>query len=112
MLIASREEVAKLSEKYTSLENDNVKLRSELNDLQQYSRRNNVEIKGIPEVEGENLLGLVTKIGMRLDVRIDPADVDICHRTGKKQEGHGTRPIIAKFWKKGATELMRWRFVR
>lgn len=40
--------------KCKALELENGKLKNELNDLQQYSRLNNLEIRGIPEVLNEN----------------------------------------------------------
>lgn len=94
-LAVFRDDVVKLSDRCTALEGENTKLKSELNDLQQYSRRNNIEIRGVPEAVGENVTGIVNRIGMLMGVDVNAA-VDISHRVGKKLDGKD-RPIIVKF---------------
>lgn len=64
-----------------------------LADVEQYSRANNVEIKGIPKTEGESCLAVVQAIGEKVGCAIAPSDIDIAHRVPGKQGTH----IIARF---------------
>ncbi|KAH9378273.1 hypothetical protein HPB48_022220 [Haemaphysalis longicornis] len=53
---------------------------SRLVDCEQYSRNANVEIKGIPVRDEENLFDILTEIGNCIEEAISPCDVDVCHR--------------------------------
>lgn len=46
----------------------------------QYSRRCNIEIKGIPKTESENVTELVFKLGELIGEQIAIADIEACHR--------------------------------
>ena len=62
-----------------SLQRDELnELYEGLDDLEQYSRKNSLEIVGIPESICENE-GTVLKIANALDVQVKPNDIDICH---------------------------------
>ncbi|XP_039299520.1 uncharacterized protein LOC120355240 [Nilaparvata lugens] len=69
---------------------------------EQYQRRNNVRIFGLPETKGENITEIVTKLcGEKLKIAVDAAQIDRCHRVGRLP-GTGvtqTRPraVIVKF---------------
>lgn len=52
----------------------------EFDGLDQYSRRNNLEIQGVPIKAGENILEVLSDIGAAIDCPIAPTDVDISHR--------------------------------
>lgn len=58
-----------------------------LTEIEQYSRNKNLEVKGIPVVENENLLGLLSKIGDVIEEPMTPSDIDVCHRVTGKNEG-------------------------
>ena len=60
-----------------------------LDDLEQYSRKNSLEIVGIPESIRENE-SAVLKIANALNVQVKPEDIDICHRVKRKRSS----PII------------------
>ena len=63
-----------------------------LDDLEQYSRKNSLEIVGIPEsIRGNE--GVVLTIANALNVEIKPEDIDICHRVKRKKSS----PIIVRF---------------
>ena len=57
---------------------------SEINNIQQYSRRDCVEISGIPEEPDENTKALTIKIGALLGLQIDEKDISISHRLPHK----------------------------
>ena len=83
----------------TSLKAKNIEIESKLEDQQQYGRRQNVRIFGIPVKKDESLIdveksvkNLLTKYGIPL------GSLDRCHRIGKKKFGRiTTQPIIARF---------------
>lgn len=84
------------------LRNENVSLRAELDELQQYSRRNAVRISGIPEAADEkpddvykSVKDLLTK---DLKVKLDDRDFCRMHRVGRpRPTGTSPRQIILKF---------------
>lgn len=51
---------------------------------EQYSRNRNLEIKGIPFSEDENLPDALDKIGEALKEPIAKSDIEICHRVSEK----------------------------
>ena len=61
------------------------RLKSELNDLEQYGRRNNLlRIFGIPEAAGEDTTEVIKQIAQdKLGVSMDKKDIDRSHRVGK-----------------------------
>ena len=63
--------------------------------LEQYTRKFNIEIRGIPEFEGENLQDIVIKTGQRMSVNVTTEDVDIAHRLYRKSPA--IKPIIVRF---------------
>ena len=60
--------------------------------LEQYSRKNSIEIVGIPEDVCENEEA-VLKIAQVLNVDVKAEDIDICHQVKRKH----SNPIIARF---------------
>nr|XP_022911980.1 uncharacterized protein LOC111422955 [Onthophagus taurus] len=66
-------------------------------DLEQYSRRNNLEIQGIPEKSDENITQIINKIGDFLEIPLKTDDIDAVHRV--PQFGDKSRPknIIVRF---------------
>ena len=74
-----REKVCSLESKVTSLEIDQ-------NKLEQYGRRNNIEVSGIPDSAKGNCLeekniSVFTSVG----VEVKSYDIEACHRIGKSQ---------------------------
>lgn len=73
---------------------------NELDDIQQYQRRNNVIITGIPEVAGEDTDDKVLHLfNTQLKLNMSKACIDRSHRVGRRILGKSekTRPIIVKF---------------
>jgi hypothetical protein len=97
------EVIAKQREALDELHEQNANLRSELDDLQQYSRRNSIRIAGIPEPDHETPEDVQNSIKSLLndDMAAAIEDRDICrmHRVGVgKYAGNGQpRQIILKF---------------
>ena len=102
-------EVDALKTQNGKLVQSNCALQSELNELgrraqaleyeqdalEQYTRKFNVEIHGVPEYEGENLQDIVMKIGLKMSVDVTTQDIDIVHRLFRKSQV--IKPIIVRF---------------
>ena len=63
--------------------------------LEQYSRKFNLEIHGIPEQESENAEEIVLDLAKSLHVNLEPEDIDIAHRM--KKGNLRPRPIVVRF---------------
>lgn len=51
----------------------------------QYSRRCNIEIKGVPQSKDESLPNILHEIGTLLNEPIADTDVEVCHRVPCKK---------------------------
>ena len=73
----------KLEDKIVYLEKNQAK-------GEQYSRRNNVEISGIPNTIPDNdLENTVISICRDTGVEIDPKDIEVCHRLPLSRNSRG-----------------------
>ena len=69
------------------MENKIIDLEIQNNNVDQYSRRNNVEISGIPRSVSDNQLEeKVVDILKAIDVNIISNEIDAFHRLGKKKK--------------------------
>lgn len=67
-------------------------------DLEQYTRRQNIRIAGIQEADGENTDNLVITFAKDvLNVDVSAAEIDRSHRVGQKAQNKTTRDIIVRF---------------
>ncbi|XP_077553000.1 uncharacterized protein LOC144167688 [Haemaphysalis longicornis] len=110
--------MAEVNKELTTLKTDNHELKSandrlfselkvvrqEVIDLQQYSRRSNVEIKGVPMVEGEDLIATVKTISVVVNAEIEETDIEIVHRVPNKNAEQ--QNIIAKFASRGSRDKL------
>ena len=51
----------------------------EINNMQQYSRRDCVEIAGVPQQLGENTNDLVMKVGLLIGISLSETDISVSH---------------------------------
>lgn len=77
-----------------ALANENEALRKKLADLDQYSRMNNVEIKGVPSTQGEECAAILEQVGQAIGCPVSTDDIDCVHRVAAKS---GEKNIIARF---------------
>lgn len=77
-----------LKEKISSLE-------SRLEEAEQYSRKNCIEIHGLP-IKNNDVIGAVIKVGKALGVDLNENMIDACHTLGNRSNAPGPPPIIAK----------------
>ncbi|KAH7949382.1 hypothetical protein HPB49_008939 [Dermacentor silvarum] len=75
-----------LTKENKSLKDENELLPKRLSALEQYSRLNNVEIKGVPATQGENCLAVVQAIRDRIGCPIVESDIDAVHRVPAKKD--------------------------
>ncbi len=68
----------------------------QINNMQQYSRRDCVEIAGLPQQMGENTNDLVIKVGALIGLSLSETDISVSHRlpqsTGKESYSSRLRP--------------------
>lgn len=86
------------------------KINGKLDDIEQYSRRNNIRLAGIAEVAGENTDDLVINtLKDKLGITITSEDICRSHRVGpKKFGGRNKRQIIVKLVRHNKkSEIMR-----
>ena len=99
--------LAKPEKKLDEAEKGMTTLRNRLNDqqediyelyelqdrLEQYTRKNSLEIHGVPASAYESPEEVVMKIAEALEVPVQPNDIEIVHKLKRK----GNKPIIVKF---------------
>ena len=92
------EENKKLRESNTKLKDKVVELEGEVNELNQYGRRNNLEISGIPEdIKIDKLEEKAIEILGHVNVKIESRDIEGCHRLGKLKKNSAPRKTIIRF---------------
>ena len=69
---------------------------NQIDDLEQYTRKYNLEIHGIAESPDENVAEKIIKLANVVNVHITNNDIDICHRMStRRTDIH--KPIIVRF---------------
>ena len=68
---------------------------SAINDLEQYGRREMIELDGFPAKANENLEELVIKVAAACQLKVTPDDIEAAHRV--KSRTKTNLPIIVKF---------------
>ncbi|KAI4458373.1 l1 transposable element-related [Holotrichia oblita] len=79
-----------------SLDKRMLRIEEALDEQEQYSRRNNIRIYGVPEITHENTCEVFVNLCReKLKINITNSDIDCCHRLAGKE---GTnKPIIVRF---------------
>ena len=91
-----QDENQRLRSKIENLEKKVISLEGNGNLLEQYGRRNNLEITGIPdEIKDEDLEEKVIEILNKIDVNVSTKDIEACHRIGKSREN--SKKTIIRF---------------
>lgn len=88
-----RTDVQSLRKDHESLKTENNELKKELAaakadiiELKQYSRQNNVEIKGMPFDPKERLEDAVQTLGTKLNIELHNSEIDVVHRVPSKDK--------------------------
>lgn len=90
-------EFEKVNNSILQIQEENKVLRFELDQMQQYSRRDNVILNGIPETNGECVYEIIKQITNMIGAKADYIDdISIAHRIPTKKQD-ASKPIIVKF---------------
>lgn len=92
---ALRKDNDSLRAKCKENEDEIQQLQKRLAQSEQYSRRSNIEIKGLMEKENENVGALVAKIGDVIGEPITATDIEICHRVPTREAGKSN--VVVQF---------------
>lgn len=95
-LAAVKKENENLRSMNTTLSNEVNILKDKVRSLEQYSRKNNVEINGIPETPRENVFNLVKDVGTALGLDIQDSDISTAHRVPSFKKDRPP-PLIVQF---------------
>ena len=80
-----------LRNRCSNLEQKLTEFETSTDKLEQYGRRNNIIISGIPDsVNTEDLEESVTEILSDIDVNVTTNDIEACHRVGKRDNKIGS----------------------
>ena len=75
-----------MKETIANLQHKVIILQTATNSVEQYDRRNNIEITGTPDnIEDKNLEHSVIKIFKAADIQISHNDVEDCYSIGKSK---------------------------
>ena len=86
----------RLREKVNNLEKKVTSLETSQNMLEQYGRRNNIEISGIPDsVEDNCLEEKVISVFSSIGIVVNSNDIEACHRIGKSR--NRSKKTIVRF---------------
>ena len=96
-----KEEISNLKSQAAALKTQEIKDSIKVDELEQYGRRQNLEIVGVPEKEDENANAIVLEVAKMLDVDIISSHISKSHRLPKKKascrNNSGSSPIIVRF---------------
>jgi hypothetical protein len=97
VLAEINEKFVNFEKEINNLKSENRQLRQNIDNLEQYTRRNSIRVFGVPERDGENVEDTVLKIFQeKLELQIDKRNIDRCHRVGQRKNNIN-RAIIVKF---------------
>lgn len=104
----TRSELKSTQEEFRALSRENAILKQEINDLQQYTRRDNVMVFGAPEFDGKSTYEVIDNICNVIGGTDLVQDVSIAHRLPAKPGK--SRPIIIRFCKRRSRDEFLQRF--
>ena len=72
-------------------------VKTKFDDMDQHSQSSTLEIDGIPEEKGENVLSIVIEVGQGLGIPITENMISMCHRLRQPPHQTGPRGITVQF---------------
>lgn len=108
-----RKENEELRTKNSSLTSDVRELQDRVRSLEQYTRKNNVEISGLPTTPNEDLMGLLKDVGKSIGVELDESHISASHRIPSYNKSR-TPAIIVQFQRRALkdTWISKYKEVR
>ncbi|KAJ0169374.1 hypothetical protein K1T71_001502 [Dendrolimus kikuchii] len=89
-------EVEKSQNLIDKIQTSQDKLEQESSSAEQWSRMNNVEIKGVPQSSNENLFDIIFKIGSQIQYPLNKSQINFVTRVPTR-ENNIPKPIIISF---------------
>jgi hypothetical protein len=117
LLLAKQEEIVMAQQeiiRQLQSENDNLKTRildvtNQLDSLEQYTRRNTVEIHGVRSTKDEDVSKIVLDVCGAVGMDVKAESIDCCHRL-KKGKNFAAPGVVVRFVRRSdADELLRRR---
>lgn len=104
-----KEDVSYLMCENNTLKKELLKVKEELNNVQQYTRSNCIDIQGVPEVKGENIVEVVRNVVKAVRYELKTELIDSVHRlAGGSNTDSRPRGIILKLTRRqDCLELLR-----
>ena len=99
------QECADLRIQCFAMVNEVSQLKQNIHDMEQYSRRDCIEIRGIPTSEDEDTDEIVKNVGSLIDANVNDEDISISHRLKTNNSNKRDSPIIVKFIRRKDKEL-------
>ena len=85
----------RLRMKVSNRQNEVMSLEMDGNDLEQYGRRSNLDITGIPDgVSDKNLEEKVIQVLREIQVNVSSSDIERCHHIGKSKNSSKKTTIV------------------
>lgn len=106
-LAEKEKDISNLRQSMDNLKKENTELHCQLNDNENYQRRENVRISGIPEASSENPIKTACKFFADKGFNVSEKELHVAHRIGKRNSGK-PRTIIVRFFNRN----MRDRVIR
>lgn len=94
-VVNMKENQLKIEAENTQLKADLVQVKVELMELQQYTRRTNVEISGLPELEHEDIRSVVSSVFKHIKLDNFASAVTMHRVPTRRHDNH--KPIIVQF---------------
>ncbi|KAL3269663.1 hypothetical protein HHI36_008724 [Cryptolaemus montrouzieri] len=80
-----------------ALKNDNVKIRGEINHLQQLMKLNELDIVEVPESRNENVLEIIKEVSTKTKIPSIDTCIDNCFRVHYAPKDNKPGPIVVSF---------------
>lgn len=96
-LAEKEKDISNLRECINDLKKENTELHCKLNDNENYQRRENIRISGIPEVSSENPMKTACNFFAEKGFNMSGKELHVAHRIGKQNSGK-PRTIIIRFF--------------
>lgn len=108
-ITAVKEENEKLKENNATLTSEVGVLKDRVRSLEQYTRKNNIEISGIPTTPNEQMNKLIKDVGTAVGLEIHDSQISAAHRipSFKKDRPHS---IIVQFTARSTKEAFLFKF--
>ena len=106
-LQSKEKEISEIKAELNASKKEFVKVERDVIDLQQYIRRNNIEICNIPESENESIKDLekkVVQISKAVGLNVTTNQIEACHRLATNQ--NGPRKVIVRFTNRKNCEIL------